>query len=64
MEVAGKDKRWRKATAKIEGEKLVAWSDEVAEPMHVRYCYTNIPSPPFLYNTAGLPAATFTTLGQ
>ena len=40
---------------------LVVRSAEVPEPVHVRYCYTNIPSPPFLYNAAGLPAATFSS---
>jgi sialate O-acetylesterase len=62
VEVAGEDRRWQKAVAKIEGDKLVAWSDKVDKPVHVRYCYTNIPPPPFLYNGAGLPAAMFTTL--
>ena len=62
VELAGKDKRWHKAKAVIEGGKLVVSSSEVPEPLHVRYCYTNIPPPPFLYNTAGLPAAMFTTL--
>ncbi len=64
VEVAGEDRRWQKAVARIEGDKLVAWSDKVDQPMHVRYCYTNIPPPPFLYNGVGLPAAMFTTLGD
>jgi sialate O-acetylesterase len=62
VELAGKDKRWRKAVARIDGKKLVVSSADVPAPLHVRYCYTNIPPPPFLYNTAGLPAAMFTTL--
>ena len=61
VEVAGEDKKWHKAVAKIDGGKLIASSDSVAKPVHVRYCYTNIPPPPFLYNTAGLPAAMFRT---
>jgi len=61
VEVAAQDKRWQKAVATIKDDSLVAWSDKVDKPVHVRYCYTNIPKPPFLYNTAGLPAATFTT---
>jgi len=64
VELAGKDRRWHKATARIEGQRLVAWSDSVPQPMHVRYCYSNIPDPPFLYNAAGLPAAAFTTLEE
>jgi len=62
VELAGKDKRWHKAKAVIDGKRLVVSSPEVAVPMHVRYCYTNVPPPPFLYNAAGLPAAMFTTL--
>ena len=62
MEVAGEDKSWQKAVARIEGDKLVAWSDKVEKPAHVRYCYTNVPPLPFVYNGAGLPAAMFTTL--
>jgi len=62
VELAGKDKRWHKAKAVLDGKRLVVSSPEVAVPMHVRYCYTNVPPPPFLYNAAGLPAAMFTTL--
>ena len=62
VQLAGKDGRWHKATATLRGDKLVVFSREVPEPMHVRYCYTTIPAPPFLYNAAGLPAAMFTTL--
>jgi len=64
VELAGENTRWRKATAKLDGERLAAWSAEVPKPLHVRYCYANIPDPPFLYNAAGLPAAAFTTLEQ
>ncbi len=62
VELAGKDGRWHKAIARIDGKTLVVTSSEVSAPLHVRYCYTNIPPPPFLYNAAGLPAAMFTTL--
>ena len=64
VELAGPDKRWHKATAKIDGNMLVVRSADVREPRHVRYCYTNIPAPPFLYNAAGLPAAMFTSLPE
>jgi sialate O-acetylesterase len=62
VELAGKDKRWHKAKARMDGKTLVVSSSEVPAPLHVRYCYTNIPPAPFLYNAAGLPAAMFTTL--
>jgi len=61
VELAGKDKKWHKAVATIDGKTLVVSSDKVPNPIAVRYCYTNIPQPPFLYNGAGLPAAMFTT---
>jgi len=64
VELAGKDKRWHAARTRLDGKRLVARSDRVAEPLHVRYCYKNIPDPPFLYGAAGLPAAAFTTLEQ
>ena len=62
VELAGKDKRWHKAKAVIDGERLVVSSPKVPAPLHVRYCYANVPPSPFLYNAAGLPAAMFTTL--
>jgi len=62
VELAGEDKRWQKATAKIEGKTLIAWSEKVDKPLHVRYCYANIPQPPFVYNSVGLPAAMFSSL--
>jgi sialate O-acetylesterase len=64
VELAGPDKRWHKAQAKIDGDKLVVRSADVPQPAHVRYCYTNIPDPPFLYNAAGLPAAMFMSLPE
>ena len=50
------------AKARLDGRRLVVRCDEVSQPVHVRYCYENIPQPPFLYNAAGLPAAMFTSL--
>ena len=62
VELAGKDKRWHKAVARIDGTTVVASSDKVPQPVAVRYCYTTIPPGPFLYNAAGLPAAMFTSM--
>jgi sialate O-acetylesterase len=61
IKIAGKDKRWHPAESKIVGNQLEVWSEKVAEPAAVRYCYENIPKEPFLYNRAGLPAAQFKT---
>ena len=61
VELAGGDGKWHPAKAVIADGVLIATSDEVREPVHVRYCHLNIPEGPFLYNAAGLPAATFTS---
>jgi len=61
VKIAGKDKRWTQAVAKIVGKTLVVSSDDVPQPVAVRYCYENIPPEPFLYNKAGLPTAQFRT---
>ena len=64
VELTSDGKKWHKASARIDGDKLVVTSDQVPEPRHVRYCYTTVPHPPFLYNAVGLPAAMFTSLPE
>jgi sialate O-acetylesterase len=58
--IAGLDKKFYWANAKIKGNKIVVWSDAVKEPMAVRYAWANNPVCN-LYNTAGLPASPFRT---
>lgn len=58
--IAGADKKFYWANAKIEGNKVVVWSDAVKKPMAVRYAWANNPVCN-LYNTAGLPASPFRT---
>ena len=60
FEVAGKDGRFVPATARIEGETVVASSPEVAEPAAVRYGWANSPLCN-LFNGEGLPASPFTS---
>ena len=59
--IAGADKQFypAKAIMKRKG-KIIVWSDEVPDPVAVRYAFgnCNIGS---LYNTAGIPAACFRT---
>jgi sialate O-acetylesterase len=59
--VAGADHRFVWANARIEGDRVVVWSDRVAKPVAVRYLWSNSPVAPILYNRAGLPAAPFRT---
>ncbi len=58
--IAGEDKQWKPATAKIDDAKIVVSSPEVKAPVAVRYAWKD--NPEFnLYNGAGLPASPFRT---
>lgn len=59
--IAGADKKFVWAKAKIEGDKVVVWSDEVPEPKYVRYAWADNPDGANLYNKEGLPASPFRT---
>ncbi|MBN1505751.1 MAG: hypothetical protein JW955_02840 [Sedimentisphaerales bacterium] len=58
--IAGADRRFVWADARIEGNTVVVSSDEVAEPLAVRYAWADNPVCN-LYNKAGLPASPFRT---
>jgi sialate O-acetylesterase len=60
FEIAGADRVFHPATAKIAGTAVVVSSPAVPDPIAVRYAYTNAPSASLL-NGAGLPAAPFRT---
>lgn len=61
FEIAGKDRIFHPARAKIEGaSQVVVWSDEVTEPVAVRYAFENTPAAS-LYSAGGLPASSFRT---
>ncbi|GAA4437449.1 sialate O-acetylesterase [Pontibacter saemangeumensis] len=59
--VAGADKKFVWANARIEGDKVVVWSEEVPEPKYVRYGWADNPDGANLYNKEGLPASPFRT---
>ncbi|HEX2847810.1 MAG TPA: sialate O-acetylesterase [Chitinophagaceae bacterium] len=59
--IAGEDKKFVWASAKIEGNKVVVWNDAVANPKYVRYAWADNPLDPNLYNKEGLPASPFRT---
>lgn len=58
--IAGADKRWVPANARIAGSTVVVSSSEVNKPVAVRYAWENNPECN-LYNGAGLPASPFRT---
>jgi len=59
--IAGADKKFVWAKAKIEGDKVVVWSESIADPKYVRYAWADNPVNPNLYNKEGLPASPFRT---
>jgi sialate O-acetylesterase len=58
--IAGADKKWHWAKARIEGEQVIVSSEEVKKPVAVRYAWADNPKCN-LYNGAGLPASPFRT---
>jgi len=59
--IAGADKKFVWAKAKIEGDKVVVWSEAVPDPKYVRYAWADNPVNPNLFNKEGLPASPFRT---
>jgi sialate O-acetylesterase len=59
--IAGADKKFVWAKAKIEGDKVIVWSDEIPQPKYVRYAWADNPVNPNLYNKEKLPASPFRT---
>jgi sialate O-acetylesterase len=60
FEIAGADKVFHPADAKIERDTVFVSSAEVPEPVAVRYAWRNAPAAG-LFNREGLPAAPFRT---
>ncbi|MCP9767076.1 hypothetical protein EGI22_04085 [Lacihabitans sp. LS3-19] len=61
--IAGADKKFKWATAKIVGDKIEVYNPEIAQPYYVRYAWADNPNVNF-YNVEGLPASPFRTDGQ
>ncbi|MDR2499441.1 MAG: family 43 glycosylhydrolase [Tannerellaceae bacterium] len=57
--VAGSDGQYKPAKARIVGKKVEVWSEDVSQPVSVRYAWANNPSTANLYNSEGLPASPF-----
>lgn len=58
--IAGEDKQWKPAQARIAGDTVIVSSPAVSKPVAVRYAWENNPMCN-LYNGAGLPASPFRT---
>jgi sialate O-acetylesterase len=59
--VAGADQIFHPARAKIDGDVVMVQSDEVKNPVAVRYAWADNPVGCNFYNAAGLPASPFRT---
>ena len=60
LEIAGDDRTFVAAEAKLRGKAVEVWSEKVPRPVAVRYAWTEDPACN-LYNKAGLPASPFRT---
>ena len=63
--VAGTDRKFLKARARIDGDQIIVWNDEIDQPVAVRYAWANHPVACNLYNQSRgnpyLPASPFRT---
>lgn len=60
FQIAGADRVWHWATADIEGDEVIVYSEDVPHPVAVRYGWADNPVCN-LFNSAGLPAHPFRT---
>jgi sialate O-acetylesterase len=59
--IAGEDKKFVWANAIIENGKIIVWSNEVPNPVAVRYAWSDNPNGEKLFNAEGIPASPFRT---
>ena len=59
--IAGADQKFAWAKAMIEGNKVIVFSETIADPVAVRYAWGNNPDEANFYNKEGLPASPFRT---
>lgn len=55
--LAGSDRRFVPARARIEGRNVLVWRDDLDDPVAVRYGWLDDPGPANLANRSGLPAS-------
>jgi sialate O-acetylesterase len=60
LSIAGEDKRFYPAEARIKGSTIVAWSQEVPQPVAVRYAFTNTATGN-IFSKDNLPLSPFRT---
>jgi sialate O-acetylesterase len=60
FEIAGADRKYQPAAARLDGNSVVVSSPGVLEPQYVRYGWKDVPTVN-LFNSAGLPASPFSS---
>lgn len=62
--IAGPDKKFVWANARADGDRIIVWHKDIADPKYIRYAWADNPDVN-LYNREGLPASPFeATLGN
>lgn len=61
--IAGENRNFVWAQAKISGDQIIVWCDQLEKPVAVRYAWSDNPEGANLYNGEGLPASPFRTDG-
>jgi len=59
--IAGADRKYVWARARIDGASIIVWSDQMPNPVAVRYAWADNPQGANLCNKEGLPASPFGT---
>ena len=59
FKIAGKDKKFHWAKARIKDGHVMVWNEQVQAPLSVRYAWENNPTDANLYNRKGLPTTPF-----
>ncbi|MDX2301808.1 MAG: sialate O-acetylesterase [Microscillaceae bacterium] len=59
--IAGADRKFVWAQAKIIGNQVIVWHEDIPNPVAVRYAWADNPEGANLYNQEGLPATPFRT---
>jgi sialate O-acetylesterase len=59
--IAGRDRKWRWAEARIDGDSVIVSHPDLPQPAWVRYAWADNPEGANLFNSEGLPAAPFRT---
>lgn len=57
--IAGEDKQFHWAKARISGDQVVVYHEAVSRPKYIRYAWADNPDDANLYNKEGLPACPF-----